>query len=44
MEKTNQKGDIQMKETYIPAEMEIIEFECEDIITTSGDELPDIEV
>ena len=32
-----------MKETYIPAEMEIIEFECEDIITPSGDEHPDIE-
>ena len=48
MEKTNQKGDIQMKETYIPAEMEIIEFEAEDVIRTSGynsdDELPDIEV
>jgi hypothetical protein len=33
-----------MKETYIPAEMEIIEFEAEDVIRTSGDELPDIEV
>ena len=36
-----------MKETYIPAEMEIIEFEAQDVIRTSGndpDELPDIEV
>ena len=36
-----------MKEKYITAEMEIVEFECEDVITTStidpapeGDELP----
>ena len=37
-----------MKETYIPAEMEIIEFEAEDVIRTSGynsdDEHPDNEV
>ena len=25
-----------MKETYISPEMEIVEFECEDVITTSG--------
>lgn len=25
-----------MKETYITPEMEVIEFECEDIITTSS--------
>ena len=34
-----------MKEKYVPAEMEIIKFEAEDVITTSGfndpDELPD---
>lgn len=24
-----------MKETYISPEMEIVEFECEDVITTS---------
>lgn len=36
-----------MKEKYITAEMEIVEFECEDVITTStidpvpeDDELP----
>ena len=34
-----------MKEKYVPAEMEIIKFETEDIITTSGDpELPDYEL
>ena len=27
---------ISMKETYISPEMEIVEFECEDVITTSG--------
>ena len=26
-----------MKMEYVPAEMEIIEFETEDIITTTGD-------
>lgn len=26
-----------MKETYVRAEMEVIEFESEDIIVTSGD-------
>lgn len=25
-----------MKEKYFEAEMEIVEFECEDVITTSG--------
>ena len=25
-----------MKETYISPELEIVEFECEDVITTSG--------
>ena len=25
-----------MKETYISPELEIAEFECEDVITTSG--------
>jgi len=32
-----------MKEVYEPAEMEVVEFENEDVITTSGvpeDELP----
>lgn len=34
-----------MKEEYITAEMEVVEFECEDVITTSNiipdeDELP----
>lgn len=34
-----------MKEEYIKPEIEIVEFECEDVITTSGistdeDELP----
>lgn len=30
-----------MKETYVEAEMEIIEFESEDVIRTSGEpELP----
>ena len=30
-----------MKETYITPEMEIIEFETEDVITTSGGYDPD---
>ena len=25
-----------MKETYISPELEIVEFDCEDVITTSG--------
>lgn len=29
-----------MKEKYFEAEMEIVEFECEDVITTSGDIIP----
>lgn len=29
-----------MKEIYVKPEMEVIEFECEDVITTSGDQLP----
>ena len=40
-----------MKEKYVPAEMEIINFEAEDIITTSGlpgydggNELPDVDL
>ena len=32
------KGVSSMKETYVRAEMEIIEFESEDIIVTSGGE------
>ena len=31
-----------MKEKYEKAEMEIIEFETEDVITTSGDDSSDI--
>ncbi len=32
-----------MKETYVKAEMEIIEFECEDVIRTSrAPELPPV--
>ena len=27
---------ISVKETYFSPEMEIVEFECEDVITTSG--------
>lgn len=30
-----------MKEKYFEAEMEVVEFECEDVITTSGDIIPD---
>ena len=30
-----------MREKYTTPEMEIVEFETEDIITTSGDKLPD---
>lgn len=33
-----------MAERYIKPEMEIIEFECEDIITTSSPELDDNEL
>ena len=33
-----------MKETYIVPEMEVVAFEAEDIITTSGDNLPFIPV
>ena len=33
-----------MKETYIAPEMEVVAFEAEDIITTSGDNLPFIPV
>ena len=36
-----------MKETYISPELEIVEFECEDVITTSvltgNDEMPRID-
>ena len=30
-----------MKDTYATPEIEIVKFECEDIITTSGDIIPD---
>ena len=30
-----------MKETYAAAEIEIMEFECEDVITTSDITLPE---
>lgn len=33
-----------MKETYISPEMEITEFECEDVITTSEINLDDNEL
>ena len=33
-----------MKERYETPEMEIVEFETEDIITTSGNDLPPIPV
>lgn len=33
-----------MKEKYVPAEMEIIEFEAEDVITASGITLPEDEI
>lgn len=32
-----------MKEKYIAPEMEIVEFEAEDVIRTSGNELPEEE-
>lgn len=32
-----------MKESYTAPEMEIVEFECEDVITTSGIDLDDNE-
>ena len=39
--KTRIKGrQKNMKERYETPEMEIVEFETEDIITTSGNELP----
>ena len=31
-----------MKERYKTPEMEIVEFETEDIITTSGNDLPEV--
>ena len=31
-----------MKERYETPEMEIVEFETEDIITTSGNDLPEV--
>ena len=31
-----------MKEVYQELEMEVIEFEAEDVITTSGNDTPDI--
>ena len=33
-----------LKEKYITPEMEVIEFETDDIITASGDNLPEIPV
>lgn len=33
-----------MKEKFVKAELEIIRFETEDVIRTSGDELPGIEI
>ncbi len=33
-----------MKERYETPEMEIVEFETEDIITTSGNDLPQVGV
>lgn len=36
------KGDQSMKERYETPEMEIVEFETEDIITTSGGELGEL--
>ena len=33
-----------MKEQYEVLEMEVVEFETEDVITTSGDGLPDIDL
>lgn len=36
---------MEMKEKYVPAEMEIIKFEAEDVIRTSGEiELPEDEI
>lgn len=32
------------KEIYVKPEMEVICFETEDVITTSGDGLPDIDL
>ena len=31
-----------MKEIYEPAEMEVVEFDAEDVIVTSGNDLPEI--
>ena len=36
------KGVIKMKEVYETPEIEVVEFETEDIITTSGNDLPEI--
>ena len=33
-----------MKERYETPEMEIVEFETEDIITTSGNDLPEMPI
>lgn len=33
-----------MKETYVKPEMEVIEFDCEDVITTSNINLEDNEL
>ncbi len=35
---------MEMKEKYVPAEMEIIEFEAEDVIRTSGYDLPETDM
>lgn len=38
------KGVKKMKEVYETPEIEVVEFETEDIITTSGNDLPEIEL
>ena len=35
---------MEMKEKYVPAEMEIIKFEAEDVIRTSGPTLGEDEI
>lgn len=35
---------MEMKEKYVPAEMEIIKFEAEDVIRTSDPTLPEDEI
>jgi hypothetical protein len=38
------KGEMNMKEKYTAPEMEIIEFESEDVITTSPPATPDVNI